>query len=232
MSEASGSLNISPAARARAYPMRNSPRQAAGLSPDDVRTPEAALHVGEEHGALEQGLVQLRRMAGQDQVQGSAGGPLRGKITAQGTSVTLPQSSPLMKLATRPKKRPAGAADTTRSPRWARRIPWDRVTRKRHGHADHAAMAGHPPVPDPQQRPGLGQKVVRPIEEKIPEPASHQGADDDRDHEVADLLRRQARPPGPGIAREHEGGGEKPDEVGKPVIADAEISPMRARGRG
>ena len=73
--------------------------------------PRAALLGDEEQeeqkDALADGLVKLARMARQRAASG--------KTIAQGTSVGRPYSSPLMKLAMRPKKRPIGIASMTMS---------------------------------------------------------------------------------------------------------------------
>ena len=50
-------------------------------------------------------------------------GPPRGNTTAQGTSVGRPNSSPLMKLAIRPKNSPMGTAQTTISASGRKAMP-------------------------------------------------------------------------------------------------------------
>ena len=54
-----------------------------------------------------------------------------GKMTAQGTRDGRPQSSPLMKLAMRPKNNPADPTVTMRSVRWSKRIFADRLNQAR-----------------------------------------------------------------------------------------------------
>ena len=63
---------------------------------------------GEQHDALERRLIELARMA--------RGVPAPGNTMAQGTSLTRPTTSELMKLAMRPKNRPNGVAAEAMSP--------------------------------------------------------------------------------------------------------------------
>jgi len=63
-----------------------------------------------------------------------------GNAIAQGTSLTRPNSSPLMKLAMRPKNSPMGAAADARSPSDSTGMP-----RLRPNHQIASAMPMSPP---------------------------------------------------------------------------------------
>ncbi len=102
-------------------------QEGAGEEPAPRPQPWAAqqqLQQHEQHHPFQCRLIQLRGWRGTS--------PPEGKTIAQGTSAGRPHSSPLMKLARRPKNSPTGTAGATRSPKARdRAVRVGRTTRRR-----------------------------------------------------------------------------------------------------
>ena len=106
-------------------------------------SPRQREHDDEQQQAFQQRLVDLAGMARQARTPG--------KIIAQGSQsgAGRPHSSPLMKLAMRPKPSPIGAHTAMRSAKASSRMPLRRQNQHdRDADAERAAMEAHAAVPD------------------------------------------------------------------------------------
>ena len=75
-------------------------------------------------------------------------------------------------------------------------------------HPDQAAVKTHPALPDAQDHPGVGQKIVRVIEQGGTQPAADDGAEGTVEQQVTDLFGsdRRVRPAGMADAKRPEPG--------------------------
>ena len=111
---------------------------------------------------------------------------------AQGTVVGLPTSSPLMKLASRPKNSPIGVAAAHTSSMLqtlalVRRAKYD----DGEDGAEQAAVECHAAHPHGRDVERVGEEVARLVEQHIAEPAAHKHAHGHIDEQVVHLRRRE-----------------------------------------
>ena len=115
---------------------------------------------------------------------------------AQGTSLGRPQSSPLMKLASRPRNRPIGAAQAIASPtsRIATPAAAGEQDAGRH-HAEQAAVERHAALPDLEGLERVAEVEVRPVEQDVAEPAAQHDAERDVEQQVVESRAASAASP-------------------------------------
>ena len=142
---------------------------------------------------------------------------------AHGTSVARPHSSPLMKLARRPKNRPIGTTSATRSDSMkGSTLLRQAKARMATTTPSKPAMERHAAFPQGQDGERVGEVEAGLVEQHVAQPAAQDDAQRRPQQEVVDLLRRQelgrlfADPPHDLPADDQSG------DVGQRVPADGE----------
>ena len=108
----------------------------------------------------------------------------------QGTSVTRPHSSPLMKLPMRPAAMPSGTSGATKSIR-SQVVDAVLPARERHGehHAEQPAVERHAALPDGEDLERMREVVARLVEQHVAQPPAEDHAEHGEEYEVVELLR-------------------------------------------
>ena len=146
----------------------------------------------EQHEALQRRLVELARVA-------RLRAAVRERPWPRARRVARPQSSPLMKLARRPRNRPIGATaagdvgQATGSGSLRQRASRIRATRA----AEQAAMERHAAVPDREDLARVLDEEVEIVEEDVAEPPAEHDAERGIDEQVVEDLGRRAWPSAP-----------------------------------
>ena len=147
--------------------MRNTPVTRPGRFERAEVVRQQAQHE-EQHEPFERRLVELARMA-RRRLDVGVVQRASGNTMPHGTSVGRPNSSPLMKLAMRPKNNPIGTAAVTRSPVLQRT---DAVAARerpdRDDAADERAVERHAALPDRDDVLRIGEVVARLVEQTKP----------------------------------------------------------------
>ena len=139
-------------------------------------------------------------------------------ITAHGASglVTLPQSSPLMKLPRRPKKMPPGdhGATAVREIEELDRLA-AAVEPHRDQHAAQAAVERHPALPHGEDAERIREQLLVRVDEHVADAAADDRAERGVEHDVVDVDRLDLAPR---LGRAHAQA--KPDEQERGEVHD------------
>ncbi len=145
-------------------------------------------HDEQQDEAFESGFVELARMARLPARHGERPSPRARR------SGRRPTSSPLMKLAMRPKNRPDRHRAAIRSPTPKKlSLLRQREQRRSRDHAEQPAMERHAAMPERQDLERMVQIVARLVEQHIAEPAAQHDAEGRPDQEIVDLFRVSGR---------------------------------------
>src|SRR5690606_27579933 len=190
---------------------------------EHVGAPEQELHEAEQQGAFECGGIELHGVARRDEFGREAGGAF-GEDHGPAHLADLAPEFAVDEVGDASEEQAGGGgaddeiAEVQQGLAVAAGEPGEGE-----GDADEAAVAGHAAVPDAQERERLGEQQAGRVEQEVAEPSADEHADDERDHEVADLVNGQ---PGESAARagaQQQVGGDKTGEVGEAVVAHAEV---------